>query len=69
MPTTARAIVRVFRYNGITLEDPLPGKPLEAVRRVHGALYAAIATAKIEGPDVQGNQEVYTYHTQVGVNG
>jgi PRTRC genetic system protein C len=69
MPTTARSIVRVFLYNGITLEDPLPGKPLESVRRVHGTQYSAITNAKVDGPEYQGNREVYTYRTQVGVNG
>jgi PRTRC genetic system protein C len=69
MPTTARPIVRVFVYNGITLEDPLPQKRVEDVRRVHGTQYPAITNAKIDGPEFQGNREVYTYRTQVGVNG
>lgn len=69
MPTAPRSIVRVFIYNGLTLEDPLPGKAVEAVRRVHGTQYAAITNAKIDGPEYQGNRAVYTYRTQVGVNG
>lgn len=69
MPTTARSVVRVFLYNGLSLEDPLPGKPIDAVRRVHGTQYPAITNAKVDGPEFQGNREVYTYRTQVGVNG
>jgi len=69
MPTTARPIDRVFVYNGIILEDPLPRKRVEDVRRVHGTQYPAITNAKIDGPEFQGNREVYTYRTQVGVNG
>jgi PRTRC genetic system protein C len=69
MPSTALSLVRTFVYNGITLEDPLPGRPLDAVRRAHGTQYPAITNAKIDGPEYQGNREVYTYRTQVGVNG
>lgn len=69
MQTTTRSVVRVFLYNGLSLEDPLPGKPVDAVRRVHGTQYAAITNAKVDGPEYQGNREVYTYRTQVGVNG
>jgi len=69
MPLTRQQIVRVFFYNGITLEDPFPGRPVEAVRRVHALQYSAITTAKIDGPEYQGNREVYTYRTQAGTKG
>lgn len=67
--TTPQRIVRVFMYNGIRLEDSLPGRSPEAVRLVHATHYAAIATAKIDGPEMQGNEAIYTYTTQAGVNG
>ena len=69
MATRARPIVRVFRFNGMTLEDPFPGKSLTVVRRVHQTMHSAITNAKLDGPDFEGNQEVYTYRVRAGTNG
>lgn len=72
-PARARArprpLVRVWMFQGITLQDPFPGRPLEAVRRAHAIQYPAITNAKIDGPESRGNQQVYTYRVQAGVNG
>lgn len=69
MPTQARPLVRVFRFNGMNLEDPFPGQPIEVVRRVHQTQCRAIVNAKVDGPEYEGNQEVYTYRVQAGTNG
>ena len=69
MVMIAQQLVRVFFYNGVRLDDPLPGADLDEVRRVHSAMYSPISTAKVDGPDYQGNEEVYTYATRGGVNG
>jgi PRTRC genetic system protein C len=69
MATRARPIVRVFMFKGVALQDPFPGRPLTVVRRVHQTQYAAITNAKLDGPEYRGNQEVYTYRPEAGVNG
>lgn len=69
MAIELRPIERVFLYNGLALQDALPNQPLEAVQRVHALLYKAITNAVIEGPEYQGDREVYTYKTQVGTKG
>ena len=67
--TQPRALVRIWMFNGVTLQDPFPGRPLEAVRRVHATQYSAITNAKIDGPEYRGHEEVYTYRIEAGVNG
>ena len=67
--TLATPIVRVWRFRGVTLQDPLPGQPLETVRRVHALQYSAITNAKIDGPAYEGHQEVYTYTPHGGTFG
>lgn len=70
MPTTELVpLERIFIFNGVTLEDPLPGRSLAVVRRIHQAEYSAITNAKLDGPEYRGNQEVYTYRVNAGVNG
>ncbi|HET6229664.1 MAG TPA: PRTRC system protein C [Longimicrobiaceae bacterium] len=65
----ATPVVRRWRYKGVTLEDPLPGRSLEAVRRIHATNYAAVLNAKIDGPTYEGGVEVYSYTPQGGTFG
>jgi PRTRC genetic system protein C len=69
MQTRARSLERVFLYNGITLQDPFPGQPLDMVKQVHRAQYAALVNAKVDGPELAGNQQIYTYRVKAGTNG
>lgn len=70
MPTIQhRTLTRVFMFNGLTLEDALPGQPADAVRRVHALQYAALTNAKIDGPDHLDGREIYTYRVQAGTKG
>lgn len=68
-PLAPKPIKRVFRYAGMTLEDPLPGQPCKVVRTFHGSMHAQIANAKIEGPTYVGDEAHYTYVPQTGTNG
>jgi PRTRC genetic system protein C len=65
----AHPIVRVFMFAGMTLQDPLPGRPPKLVRATHALLHPQIANAKIEGPVYVGHQEQWTYVPQTGTNG
>lgn len=56
-----RPITRVWRYNGRNLEDPLPGRTVEAVRRIHALAHPALNNAKVDGPTLEGDLQVYTY--------
>lgn len=60
---------RVFRYNGMNIPDPNPEGSEEEVRRMLVHTYPSIATAKIDGPDLEDGNEVYTFKTHVGTNG
>lgn len=66
---TIQPIVRIFIHKGMRLPDALPGRSTKQVRAAHALLYADIANAKIEGPELVGNEERYTYRPQVGTNG
>lgn len=60
---------RVFRYNGMNIPDPHPEGSVEDVRRMLVHTYPSVATAKIDGPDLEDGNEVFTFKTHVGTNG
>ncbi len=62
-------LAREFRYNGASLTDPSPGFSLQQVRDFYGNTYPEIVNAEIEGPDVVGNKNVYTFRRAVGTKG
>ncbi|WP_296228553.1 PRTRC system protein C [Ralstonia sp. UBA689] len=62
-------LTREFRYNGVRLADPSPNFTLEQVRDFYANTYAGILNADIEGPAVEGAQQVYTFRRAVGTKG
>lgn len=62
-------LTREFSYNGVRLADPSSAFSLEQVRDFYSATYPEILNADIEGPAVQGNQQVYTFRRAVGTKG
>ncbi|MFT0167530.1 PRTRC system protein C [Paraburkholderia mimosarum] len=62
-------LIREFRYNGARLTDPSPEFSLQQVRDFYGNTYPEIVNAEIEGPEVAGNRNVYTFRRAVGTKG
>lgn len=62
-------LIREFRYNGARLTDPSPAFSLHQVRDFYGNTYPEIVNAEIEGPEVTGNRNVYTFRRAVGTKG
>ncbi|WP_269501060.1 PRTRC system protein C [Burkholderia sp. IMCC1007] len=62
-------LIREFRYNGARLTDPSPAFSLHQVRDFYGNTYPEIVNAEIEGPEVIGNRNVYTFRRAVGTKG
>ncbi|QNB11584.1 PRTRC system protein C [Paraburkholderia tropica] len=62
-------LAREFLYNGARLTDPAPGFSLQQVRDFYANTYPEIVNAEIEGPEVRGNRNVYTFRRAVGTKG
>lgn len=62
-------LTRTFRYNGAKLTDPSPEFSLQQVRDFYGNTYPEIVNAEIEGPEVVGNTNVFTFRRAVGTKG
>lgn len=62
-------LIREFRYNGARLTDPSPAFSLHQVRDFYGNTYPEIVNAEIEGPEIIGNRNVYTFRRAVGTKG
>ena len=62
-------LTREFRYNGVRLADPSPNFTLDQVRDFYANTYPEILNADIDGPNVEGTQQVYTFRRAVGTKG
>jgi PRTRC genetic system protein C len=60
---------REFKYNSVKLPDPNPQFTLTQVRDFFSTVYPEIISADIEGPDVVGNKNVYSFRRAVGTKG
>jgi PRTRC genetic system protein C len=60
---------REFKYNSVKLPDPNPQFTLLQVRDFFSTVYPEIISADIEGPDVIGNKNVYSFRRAVGTKG
>lgn len=52
---------RVFKYNGLTLDDPGASLSPERAKEVFALTYPELMTAAVEGPVVEGGCQVYTF--------
>jgi PRTRC genetic system protein C len=64
-----QALEREFRYNGAKLTDPSAAFTLEQVRDFYANTYPEIVNAEIEGPEIVGNKNVFTFRRAVGTKG
>lgn len=60
---------REFRYNAVKLADPAPAMTLVQVRDFYSNVYPEIISADIEGPDLVGGKQIYTFKRAVGTKG
>lgn len=69
MAIQVSSIKRVFRYNGVTLQDPGPTMSLAAVQALFAPQFPELTNAVIEGPVTKGNTATYTFTRAVGSKG
>lgn len=63
------ALQREFRYNSVKLADPAPAFTVQQVRDFYANTYPEIVNADIEGPEMAGSKQVYTFRRAVGTKG
>jgi PRTRC genetic system protein C len=63
------ALTREFRYNGAKLTDPSAVFTLAQVRDFYANTYPEIVNAEIEGPEILGGKNVFTFRRAVGTKG
>ena len=61
--------IRVFKYNGMELQDPGAAQPVEEVREFYANLYPELNNAEIEGPEHKAGKIIYEFHKTVGTKG
>lgn len=67
--TSTARIRRLFLYNGATLTDPDPAKSTDEVRKFYATTYPELTNAKVDGPKIDGNKEIYEFKKSVGTKG
>lgn len=60
---------REFRYNAVKLADPSPAMTLTQVRDFFANVYPEITSADIDGPELAGGKQIYTFRRAVGTKG
>lgn len=65
----ANELQREFKYNSVKLADPNPALSLVQVRDFFANVYPEIISADIEGPEMIGNKQVYSFRRAVGTKG
>ena len=62
-------MARKFKYNGMELADPDPKMTPDKVRDLLSVSYPDLATATVEGPAKEGDDQVFTFKRAVGAKG
>ncbi|MFS2004639.1 PRTRC system protein C [Duganella sp. CT11-25] len=60
---------REFKYNGVKLADPSSTFSLTQVRDFFANVYPEIINADIDGPEVIGSKQIYSFRRAVGTKG
>lgn len=69
MAIEIKKVVRVFKYNSVTLPDPGETLSPDQVRDLYSASYPELANAVVEGPETKGNEMTYKFVKAVGTKG
>jgi len=62
-------LVRKFKYNSITLNDPNPALTPEQVKEVFAGQYPELTNSVVEGPVTKDGVATYTFARAVGSKG
>lgn len=62
-------IIRVFKYNGITMADPASEKTPDQVKAFFAPMYPELLNSVIEGPSTKNGTSTYTFTRAVGSKG
>ncbi|WP_102127970.1 PRTRC system protein C [Deinococcus planocerae] len=66
---TVTAVQRKIVYEGRELADVSPTVSVEDVVKIHALTTPELATAVVEGPELQEGQRVYTVKKRLGTKG
>jgi len=69
MTITAKALPRVFSYNGAELADPSPELSPEDVKSIYAANFPELVNASIEDPVVKEDRIVISFTRTAGAKG
>lgn len=69
MAVVEKTIKRVFKYNGISLQDPNPEKTPDQVRALFAPAYPELLNAVVEGPVTKAGVSTYTFTRAAGAKG
>ena len=69
MALTVSTKNRVFKFNGMVLSDPNPNMSVSEVCKFYAMQYPELTNANIEGPEVNGDEVVYTFGKSLGTKG
>ncbi len=62
-------LIREFKYGSVKLADPSSSFSLTQVREFYANHYPELLNADIEGPEMTGNRQIYTFRRAVGTKG
>lgn len=65
----SKPVTRTFRFNKRVLPDPNPRLTPAQVKDLYAAQFPELASAAIEGPELKGGQQIYSFARQVGTKG
>lgn len=66
---TVKPITRVFEYKGQQLPDPNPALSASEAQQILAQTHPDIATAKLEGPEIEGNVHTFNIVRAAGTKG
>ena len=67
--TLPRIFIHKESQTEVRLTDPGPDFSPEAVLNFYSGTYPILTTAKIDGPDIQGDEVIYRFVSTIGTKG
>lgn len=64
-----RPLQRRFKVGMQLIDDPMPTGDLDTVVRILAASHPDITTARMEGPKIEGDYQVWTFAESIGTKG
>ena len=64
-----KPVIRSFKYNNRKLPDPNPQLSPARVKDLYAAQHPELTSAAIEGPQLKGGEQIYSFVRRVGTKG